>query len=45
MFGGASALADQARIGLKTGIHSFERILMPMAADKATLCGSASRLE
>jgi hypothetical protein len=24
MFGGASALADQARIGLKTGIHSFE---------------------
>jgi len=45
MFGGASALADQARIGLETGVHSFERILMQMAADKATLCGRAARLE
>ena len=33
----ASALPDQARIGLETGVHSFERILMLMAADKATL--------
>ena len=45
VFRGASALADQARIGLKTGIHSFERILMLMATDKATLCGRTSRLE
>jgi hypothetical protein len=36
MFGGASALTDQARIGLETGVHSFERILMQMPADKAT---------
>ena len=45
MFGGASALTDQARIGLETGVHSFERILMLMATDKATLCGGTSRLE
>ena len=45
MFGGASALTDQARIGLETGVHSFERILMQMPADKATLCGRAARLE
>jgi hypothetical protein len=45
VFRSASALADQARIGLKTGIHSFQRILMQMAADKATLCGRAARLE
>src|SRR5207244_1107587 len=45
MFGGASALSDQARIGLETGVHSFERVLMQMAADKATLCGGTSRLE
>ena len=45
MFGGASALTDQARIGLETRVHSFERILMLMATDKATLCGGTSRLE
>jgi hypothetical protein len=45
MFGGASALADQGRICVKAGIHSFQRVLMQMAADKATLCGGASRLE
>ena len=45
MFRSASALADQARIGLETGVHSFERILMLMATDKATLCGGTSRLE
>ena len=45
VFRSASALADQARIGLETGVHSFERILMQMAADKATLCGGTSRLE
>jgi ABC-type uncharacterized transport system substrate-binding protein len=44
MLRSASALTDQARIGLETGVHSFERILMQMAADKATLCGGASRL-
>ena len=37
VFGGASPLADQVRIGLKTAIHSFQRVLMQMAADKATL--------
>ena len=45
VFGGASALTDQARIGLKTVIHSFQRVLVDMAADKATLCGRAARLE
>jgi hypothetical protein len=32
-------------IGLETGVHSFERIFMLMATDKATLCGGTSRLE
>ena len=45
VFRSASALADQVRIGLETGVHSFERILMLMATDKATLCGGTSRLE
>ncbi len=38
-------LADQARIGPKMRIHSFQRVLMQMAADEATLCGGTSRLE
>ena len=45
VFRSASALADQARVGLKTGIHSFQCVLMQMAADEATLCGGTSRLE
>jgi hypothetical protein len=45
VFRSASALADQARISVETGVHSFERILMLMATDKATLCGGTSRLE
>ena len=44
VFAGASPLADQVRIGLKTAIHSFQRV-MQMAADKATPCGRAARLE
>ena len=39
VFRSASTLADQARISVETGVHSFERILMLMATDKATLCG------
>ena len=39
VFRSASTLADQARISVQTGVHSFERILMLMATDKATLCG------
>ena len=44
MFGGASALSDQAWVGLKAGIHSFQGVLMQVAANKAMLCGSTSRL-
>jgi hypothetical protein len=45
MLRSASALSDQGRIGLETSVHSFERILMQMTADKATLSGRAARLE
>jgi len=45
MFGGASALPDQARVGLEAGVHPFEGLLVQVTGDEATLCGRAARLQ
>jgi len=45
MFGGASALSNQGRIGPKTGVHSFQCVLLEVSADIAMLCGGTARLK
>jgi hypothetical protein len=45
MFGGASALSDQARVGLDAGVHPFERLLVQVTGDEAAFCRRAAWLQ
>jgi hypothetical protein len=44
VFSGASPLTHEVRIGLDTGVHSLERVLVEMASQQALFGGRATRL-